>query len=118
MEKAGRALGAALMAVGALVVAAAPASAGQGAKSKIVIKQLSQGGASGKVSSKRASCERKRKVSLFLYDGFVTDKVGITHTNSKGKWRIEKNLDPGRYFAKVDSAKGCRYDNSKTKELG
>jgi hypothetical protein len=57
-------------------------------------------------------------VSLFLYDGFVTDKLGTTHTNSHGEWRVRKSLKDGRYFAKVEATAGCRYDNSKTKRLG
>ena len=94
------------------------AGADNGAKSRIVIKGLSAGGAAGKVSSGRSACLARRKVSLFLYDGFITDKIAITHTNSGGQWRVDRRLKPGRYFAKVDSKAGCRYDNSKAKRLG
>jgi hypothetical protein len=106
------------IAVGALVAGTATAGADGGAKSKIVLKSLSPSGASGAVKSGRGSCRPNRKVSLFIYEGFVTDKIAITYTNSNGAWRVDRNLNPGRYFAKVDSSGGCRYDNSKAKRLG
>jgi hypothetical protein len=103
----------------AVIGATAPAASAEGgANSTIKLKKLTFSGAAGVVTSGRASCIGKRKVSLFRYEGFVTDKVGITHTNGKGKWRVDKSLKSGRYFAKVDATKGCRYDNSKTKRLG
>jgi hypothetical protein len=88
-----------------------------GAKSKIVIKKLTATGASGAVTSKKAKCENKRKVTLFRLDDFVSVKVAILRSNGNGKWRTKKDLKDGEYFAKVDSIPGCRYDVSKTKRL-
>ena len=96
---------------------AATASADGGAKSTIKIERLNSTGAAGKVRSGRASCVGARKVSLFVLEGFITDKLAITYTNSKGEWRVRRRLKEGVYFAKVDSAKGCRYDNSRRKRL-
>jgi hypothetical protein len=88
-----------------------------GAKSKIVIKSLKATGASGKVTSKSAKCEKKRKVTLFRLDDFVSVKVAILRSDNNGNWRTKKDLKEGEYFAKVDSIPGCRYDVSKTERL-
>ena len=112
-----RKAGMVLVAVLALGTATTASAGSQGAKSRIAIKELSATGASGVVTSKRPACLKKRKVSLFTYDGFITDKIAITSTNRKGKWAITRDLKPGTYFAKVDASKGCRYDNSKRKQL-
>ena len=101
----------------ALALAAPAASGDGGAKTQITMKRLSATGAAGRVSSGKASCEKDRKVSLFVLEGFITDKLEITHTNSRGEWRIRRKLKEGVYFVKVDSAKGCRYDNSRRKRL-
>jgi len=108
--------------VAALVVAS-PASGVEGnkAKTKITLGKLGAAGASGKVSSKRAGCESGRKVTLFVYDDFVTDKVKITHSNAHGKWHVRKSLAPGKYFAKVDAIRvggtRCLYDVSKNRRI-
>ena len=109
------------------VIALAPAAAfagnagaglgAGGAKSKVVIKNLSGSGASGKVSSKAGKCERNRKVTLFRLDDFVSVKIEFTQTGGNGSWRTSKDLEPGEYFAKVDSIPGCRYDVSNTERL-
>ena len=96
----------------------APAASGDGgAKTRITLKQLSPGGAAGELSSGRDACLERRKVSIFVLESFITDKVAITYTNSNGEWRVNRSLKEGVYFAKVDSAKGCRYDNSRRKRL-
>ncbi len=109
-------------AIAALVVVALlaiPAGAAEGAKekTKITLKKISSSGASGKVISKRSGCEPHRKVTLFKYVDFVTEKVKITQSDSHGRWRVRQNLQPGKYFAKVDAAKlsgtRCLYDISK-----
>jgi hypothetical protein len=109
-------LAATLAAVVALL-GATGAGADGGAKTKIKLGKLAPTGASGAVRSAKRSCNTRRKVSLFIYEGFVTDKVAITYTNKKGKWSTRKNLKPGQYFAKVDASRGCRYDVSKRKHL-
>lgn len=110
----------------ALVAALAVASPAGGAegnkeKTKITIGKISAAGASGKVASKRAACEPARKVTLFVYDDFVTDKVKITHSNAHGKWHVRKSLAPGKYFAKVDATRAggtrCLYDVSKNRRI-
>lgn len=89
--------------------ALAPARDG-GAHSQISLVRLESDYARGAVTSDRPRCRPHRKISLFIYYGFISDKVAITYTDEHGKWRIDQALAPGRYFAKVDSVKGCRYD--------
>ena len=108
---------AAVAALTALAMAAPGAGADGGAKTRITMKKLSATGSAGTVSSGRRSCEGKRKVSLFVLESFITDKIAITYSNSRGRWSIDRRLKEGVYFAKVDSAKGCRYDNSRRKRL-
>jgi hypothetical protein len=100
------------------LVGAVNAGADGGAVTRISLGKLDENGASGVVRSAKKPCRGDRKVSLFVYDGFITDKIAITYTNGRGRWSVGRSLAPGRYFAKVDAAKGCRYDNSKTKKLG
>jgi hypothetical protein len=113
-----RSLAAALAAL-VLAVGLAPGGAAGdgGAKSRIKIKRLEPSGAAGTVRSGAKRCEGDRKVRFFRLEGFISVKVQLTRTNSKGKWRIERDLEPGRYFAKVDGGGGCRYDNSKAERL-
>jgi hypothetical protein len=105
------------------MVAAPPAGGAEGnkTKSRITIKSIDASGASGKVASKREGCEAHRKVTLFVYDDFVSTKVKITESNSNGKWRVRRNLSPGKYFAKVDASKQagtrCLYDVSKNRRI-
>jgi hypothetical protein len=114
-----------LAALAALTVGPAAALAGGegtgagsgGEKSKIVIKRLNASGAKGKVTSKAAKCENRRKVTLFFVEDFVSVKKEITRTDGNGNWRTKKDLTPGEYFAKVDSIAGCRYDVSKPEQL-
>jgi hypothetical protein len=109
---------AALVLAGLLAIAG-PAGAVEGnkEKSKITIKRISGSGASGKVISKRPGCEPHRKVTLFKYVDFVSEKVKITQSDSHGVWHVRKSLEPGKYFAKVDASKAagtrCLYDVSK-----
>lgn len=117
MKRAPLIIATATAALAALALAAPAASGDGGAKTRIVLKQLSATGAAGKISSGKGSCLRNRKVSLFILESFITDKVAITYTNSNGEWRVKRRLKEGVYFAKVDSAKGCRYDNSRRKRL-
>ena len=102
----------------ALIGGAVPASGDGGAKTQVIIKKLSANGASGIIKSKEAKCEGSgREVQFFTYNGYVSVKVARVHTDSHGKWKVKKNLDPGKYFAKVDSSPGCRYDTSPDETL-
>jgi hypothetical protein len=112
-----RALVAAALAALALAIPAAVTNADGGAKSKIRMTKLRHTGAKGVVTSQRGSCAGGRKVSFFVIEDFVSDKLQITKTNSNGRWRIRRDLDPGRYFAKVDARGGCRFDNSRVERL-
>ena len=109
----------AALALAAVLAVAAPASAVEGnkEKTKVTIKRIGGSGAAGKVRSKRDGCEPGRKVTLFKYVDFVTTKVKITYSDSHGNWRVRKDLEPGKYFAKVDAVKAagtrCLYDVSK-----
>ena len=78
---------------------------GPKAKTKIQFKTLGATGSTGTLESKKSFCLKNRKVSIFRVDNFVSDKVEITYSNSKGKWETEKDLQPGPYFAKVDAEK-------------
>jgi hypothetical protein len=86
----------------------APARDG-GAHTQISLARLETSYARGAVTSERPRCRPHRKVSLFVYDGFISDKVAITYSDSAGAWRVDQALSPGRYFAKVDAVPGCRY---------
>ena len=92
-------------------------SGDRGANTHITMSKLSSTGAAGEVNSGRRACEGGRKVSLFVLESFFTDKLAVTRTNSRGRWRIERVLKEGVYFAKVESAEGCRFDNSRRKRL-
>ena len=94
-----------------------PALGDERPKSKIVIKELSAGGAAGKVISKRAACEREKKVTLFRLDDFISVKIEITQSDGNGRWEAGGPLQPGTYFAKVDSSDGCRYAVSRFEKL-
>jgi hypothetical protein len=102
----------------ALVPAAPNAAGDDRPKVRVKIKQLKHSGASGTVRSRADGCERHRTVRFFRLDDFISVKVQITRTDANGLWRIERDLDPGRYFAKVDGDRSCRYDNSTVRTLG
>jgi hypothetical protein len=108
---------AAVLAVTALVAGVGPASGDGGAKSKIVIKKLTSSKISGKISSKKDSCESGRHVQVFRYEGYVSVKVERGDAQSDGDWKFKGDYEPGKYFAKVDSKPGCRYDVSKNEFL-
>jgi hypothetical protein len=113
-----RALAIVAIALLAIVAASVPATAlDGGAKSRIKITKLGGGGAKGKVTSGRSSCKGGRKVSLFVYENFVSDKVAITQSKRDGTWKVDRSLDPGKYFAKVDHTSGCRYAVSRNKRF-
>ena len=103
----------------AVCVGATPAAveADGGAKTRIKIEKLKRSGASGTVRSGSDRCVEGRKVRFFRLDGYLSVKVQFAKTAADGDWRIERDLQPGRYFAKVDSASGCRFDNSKIERL-
>ena len=87
-----------------------------GAKSKIVIKSLKTTGAKGVVTSKENKCEKDRRVQFFRLDDFISVKIEKVRLQN-GKWETNKDLQPGTYFAKVDSVPGCRYDVSDYEKL-
>jgi hypothetical protein len=109
----------AIAALIALMVALAPPGAigDDRPKSQVEIRTLKLTGASGVVRSKDDRCERGRKIHFFRLEDFISVKVQRTRTDSDGRWRIARDLDPGRYFAKVERAPGCRYDNSRIERL-
>jgi hypothetical protein len=112
---------AAIVALLALVVvaeAAAPATAGKKIKTRIEIKSLKTTGAAGTLSSSSNQCLSHRKVSLFTWNGYSSQKIAITNSASNGKWRVKKSLESGtQYFAKVDAKGPCGYDTSPFKRL-
>jgi hypothetical protein len=92
---------------------------GPKAKTKIAFKKLGTTGSSGTLESKKNFCLKNRKVSLFRIDDFVSEKIEIVYSNSDGKWKTNKSLQPGEYFAKVDAADvsgtECLYGVTKNK---
>ena len=101
----------------ALIAGAGPASGDGGAKTKIEIKTLTAHKIAGTIDSGQASCVKDRHVQIFRLDGYVSVKVTRGDAKSNGDWSFKKDLDPGKYFAKVDSKPGCRYDVSKNETL-
>ncbi|HLM30773.1 MAG TPA: hypothetical protein VK326_03835 [Solirubrobacterales bacterium] len=112
----GAAAALAIAAIAAVTVPTAVARDG-GEKTRIMIKKISHKGASGKLSSRSERCLKRRKVTLFRIDDYVSVKVKITQSNARGRWKVKKNLKRARYFAKVDAIKGCRYDVSTIERL-
>jgi hypothetical protein len=121
MSGSGRRWRAAIVAMLALVVmaeAVTPATAGKKIKTRIEIKRLKTSGAAGTLSSSSNQCLSHRKVSLFTWDGYRSQKIAITNSDSSGDWRFKRNLEGGtRYFAKVDAKGKCGYDTSPFKSL-
>ena len=64
-------------------------------------------------------------MKLFLIGVYVPVKVGSDRTNAEGKWKVNTDLEPGRYFAKTKKAKvddgdsklTCKADESKAKRI-
>ena len=108
---------AAVIAAVALVAGAVPATGDGGAKSKILIKTLTPTKIAGTITSGKASCLKDRHVQVFRYEGYVSVKVDRRDAQSDGDWKFKRDLEPGKYFAKVDSKPGCRYDVSKNEFL-
>jgi hypothetical protein len=109
-----------LSAVALALLACAPSSAvaGKKVKTRIEIKSLKTAGASGTLESSQDSCLKRRKVSLFTWDGLSAQKVAITNSKSNGNWKVKRDLKAGtRYFAKVDAKGKCGYDVSPFKNL-
>jgi hypothetical protein len=104
-------------ATAALALAAAPAAAGGDAKSKVTVKNAGANGASGKVTSKKESCKSGRKVILFFLGEYTPIKVGADKTSKRGKWKVSKSLEDGRYFAKVKRTAKCKADESPTERV-
>jgi hypothetical protein len=100
-----------------LVAGALPASGDGGAKSKIVIKKLTTSKIAGTITSEKKSCVKGRHVQVFRYEGYISVKLDRGDAQSDGDWKFTGNFEPGKYFAKVDSKPGCRYDVSKNEFL-
>jgi hypothetical protein len=123
LSRAPRILTAAAVAVAAFAFAAvaAGAVAGPGFSSRITIhldRDGSKGRFSGKVRSERNACERGRKVVLFGQEtGAPAERIGKTHTNDNGRWRIRHRVNFANFYAKVKrseiGAGPCRADVSK-----
>ncbi len=107
----------AALGVGAVALTAAPAHAGEQAKSKLKIKQIDSSGASGTVTSKDDGCEPGRKVKLFLIGDYVPVRVGKDSTNGQGKWKVAADLERGRYYAKASKTEDCKGAESKDERI-
>ncbi len=75
---------------------------------------------SGRLDSGNPRCLASRHIQIFryIYDGFFSDKIARFDANRNGTWVLHRGLNPGVYFAKVDSKPGCRYDVSPNTRLG
>jgi hypothetical protein len=104
-------------ATAALALTAAPATAGGDAKSKVTVSKAGANGASGKVNSKKESCEAGRKVTLYFLGEYTPIKVGADKTSDSGKWKVARSLEDGRYFAKVKKTSKCKSDESPTERV-
>ena len=56
----------------------------------------------GTISSKRAECERGRKVKLRAVSGGGV--IGTAKTDKQGRWAITVQLGVGSYYAEVEKA--------------
>jgi hypothetical protein len=114
--------------VAALLVVAAVgvASAANKAGSKVEITRATgdQDGVDirGKVTSRRARCERHRTVAVY-HDvpppgpSGNDFKLGETTTNDKGKWRLSSSELPDKVYAFVQSNRRCKSDVSSTEKV-
>jgi hypothetical protein len=113
-----RAVIVAVLALAVVAEGAVPAAAGKKIKTRIEIKSLKASGAKGTLSSSSNQCLSHRKVSLFTWDGYRSQKIAITNSDGKGDWRFKRDLEGGtRYFAKVDAKGRCGYDTSPFESL-
>jgi hypothetical protein len=101
----------------ALIGGAGPASGDGGAKTRIEIKSLTAHKMAGTIDSSKSSCVSGRHVQIFRLDGYVSVKIDRGDAKSNGDWSFKRDLEPGKYFAKVDAVPGCRYDVSKNERL-
>ena len=108
---------AALAATASMAFAAPASIADGGEKTRIEITKLTANSIQGTIESSKDSCVQGRHVQIFRYDGFLSVKVGRLDAKPDGDWKLTKPLQAARYFAKVDSKPGCRYDVSREKRL-
>ena len=79
----------------------------------------------GTVGAGSAACEKGRKVRLYLnHPKAGPQPLGSDATNAAGKWRIEADVEPHHYQARVTKAKVggghkhvCKPDRSKPVQL-
>jgi hypothetical protein len=95
-----------------LVGAADAATAATKSKTKITI-SVDGENFSGSLSSKKASCESDRKVTLFRKQGTKITKIGSDIANDDGDWSVDTGKD-GSFFALVKPNTKCLGVTSKT----
>lgn len=75
----------------------------------------------GQVRSGRRACTRGRVVSVFrvINKGRVV-RFGSTRSGRRGHWRIRlnENMVPGGYYARVKPRSGCEEDKSREIAVG
>lgn len=101
----------------ALIAGAVPASGDGGADTQIQITTLTSNKMAGTITSEKSSCKSGRHVQIFRMNGYISVKIDRGDAEPDGDWKFRGNFEPGKYFAKVDSKPGCRYDNSKNEFL-
>ena len=114
-------IAAALATVATLGLMAAPAPAGPATKSKLKITSLSATGAAGTLGSRKATCEKRRKVILHFSGEYTPVRVGSDKTDGQGRWQIDGSLQSGFYHATTKAVKRgktkCAAAESRAKRL-
>ncbi len=96
----------------AVLVAAASVSLGAGVasahrilfKSTVSIKFVGSrygDSFSGKVTSRKVACVRKRTVTVFKVATGPDEVVGRDVSSATGEWQVEGGVSPGNYYAKA-----------------
>jgi hypothetical protein len=108
------------LAVGALVVgvggAAMADATTQQVKSHIKITEGRPDLFKGKVTSKRAACEKRRRVRLFYRAGKGDMIIGKARTDSHGRWSMPGTYEAGAYHVEVQRKRVA--DEAITMECG
>ena len=103
------------------LMAAAPAPAGKATKAKLRITSLSATGAAGTLSSRKATCEKRRRVVLHFSGEYTPVRVGSDRTDGQGRWAISANLTGGFYHVTTKAVKRgktkCAAAESRAKQL-
>lgn len=74
-------------------------------ESRVTFDSLSPARAKGTVESKRARCEPKRRVEVFLEAPGPDRSFGTDRTDERGRWTVDASFVPGEYYAQLSRNK-------------